>query len=162
MSESVWAVLGGIVMRVGDASDGSPYGTRVYIRHDSGEVTMYAHLESCCVFPKQIIRDCETIGIMGSSGAKEKHLHLSYFKLGVREYTSRYTSDPAPFIAAHFMPCNTKATNPYGSTEHHPAVPFHEGIDFSGWDKIATDGKPTAGLVVNAQYEKLYKTRVAQ
>jgi RHS repeat-associated protein len=132
----VFAVWDGVVMKVGRVEDdpNNPYGNRVYIKHPDGSVTMYAHLDSipAWVVVGAEVAEGQQIGVMGKTGTDNKHLHFSYFKPGVKGYTSGYASDGSAFIAAHSMPCNTYACNPYGSSACNPKLSKHEGIDFSG------------------------------
>lgn len=119
--------------------DGKEYGARVYIRNIDGSVCMYAHLESFCVRAGDRVREKQTIGMMGSTGTDNKHLHLSWFPAGSSSLTSAYARDPTPYVIVYGMPCRSEAIVPYGSAVCHPKIAEqgrgHEGIDFGGHPK---------------------------
>lgn len=135
MDIPIHSIREGVVTRAWK-DDGTEYGNRVYIKHDDGTTCMYAHLESFCVREGDRVRDKQTIGMMGSTGTKEKHLHLSWFPAGSKTLMSSDARDPAPYLIVHGMPCRTEAINPYGSDVRSPTLKalgkMHEGIDFSG------------------------------
>lgn len=118
----------------------SDYGNRVYIRHDDGSTTMYAHLQTWLVTNGQEVEEGQCIGYMGDTGYGAKHLHLSYFAPGTTPLTAANTSNPVPFIKAGAYPCNTKCTNPFGSMYCNPRLSHHEGIDFSGLEENLIKG----------------------
>ena len=129
----IYAVKDGqiIVIKTGDDN---AYGNRIYIKHEDGSTTLYAHLDSVGSDIKvgDTVTGGDKIGVMGSTGTKDRHLHLSYFKPDVESYVSSNTSDPNKFIEFGSRPANTKVSNTFGSDYHHKSVSKHEGIDYSG------------------------------
>ena len=61
------------------------YGNMVKIRHDSGLVTVYAHLQSVKVYSGQRVSRGQTIGLIGNTGYSfGPHLHFEVIKNGVK------------------------------------------------------------------------------
>ena len=61
------------------------YGNMVKIRHDSGLVTVYAHLQSVKVSSGQRVSRGQVIGLIGNSGwSNGPHLHFEVIKNGVK------------------------------------------------------------------------------
>lgn len=131
----VYAIFSGTVILVKD--DNNPYGRRVYTKHTiyfHGKIKtvyfMYAHLEYIAVKQGQTIHKGGRIGVMGNTGTKDIHLHLSCF-----ESTPLFPSntvDPVPYIKLGCYPTNTPMHNPFGSSGCHKSLNSHEGCDFRG------------------------------
>ena len=71
---AVVAAAPGVVWRSGDSP--GPWGIRVILKHDFG-FTVYAHLNSTMVVPKQTVRADQIIGFSGATGnVTGPHLHF--------------------------------------------------------------------------------------
>ena len=69
-----YAAADGVVLRAGAASG---YGQVVYILHESGEVTVYGHMEKIRVEPGQYVDAGDTIALVGNRGRSTgPHLHF--------------------------------------------------------------------------------------
>lgn len=68
------AVMDGVVLEAGPAGG---YGLVVSIRHDSGDVTVYGHMDEILVEPGQVVRAGDTIALLGNRGQSTgPHLHF--------------------------------------------------------------------------------------
>lgn len=77
---AVTAVADGVVKMCGVSES---YGNFVVILHSDGLYSMYAHLDSVCVFPQMFVTTCTKIGEVGSTGVSSGyHLHLELVKNG--------------------------------------------------------------------------------
>ncbi|HJX43057.1 MAG TPA: M23 family metallopeptidase, partial [Geodermatophilus sp.] len=69
-----YAAADGIVLEAGPAGG---YGNVVYIQHESGDVTVYGHMEEILVLPGQVVRAGDTIALLGNRGQSTgPHLHF--------------------------------------------------------------------------------------
>ncbi len=136
----VYAIASGevITKKIGDDN---AYGNRIYIKHSDGSVTMSAHLDSVVdISVGDKVTGGSKIGVMGSTGTDNKHLHVSYFEPGVTSYNPENASDGAEFISKNYRPANTKVSNKYGSKHHHDSLEGgHEGTDYSGKESNLVD-----------------------
>ena len=136
----VYAIASGevIAKKIGDDN---AYGNRIYIKHSDGSVTMSAHLDSVVdIGVGDNVTGGSKIGVMGSTGTDNKHLHVSYFEPGVTSYNPENASDGAEFIGKNYRPANTKVSNKYGSDHHHDSLEGgHEGTDYSGKESNLVD-----------------------
>ena len=109
----VFAVASGTVYKVRDVSEDHPYGTAVYLRHQDGYRTAYAHLKERFVNVGDFVQGGQQIGKADSTGnvipkptATQphlgSHLHLSLYLDGAstRKETPQPFDliDPAPFL----------------------------------------------------------------
>ncbi|HSH46023.1 MAG TPA: M23 family metallopeptidase, partial [Longimicrobiales bacterium] len=76
----VRTVLAGEVIDVAPWNGSSSAGNRVNVRHESGHVTAYLHLDSITVTEGQWLERGDQLGTVGSTGATYNHLHLGYFR----------------------------------------------------------------------------------
>ena len=73
----VYAVSGGVVFNARNEAKG--YGLVVRIRHDNGNVSLYAHLSSMNVRNGERVNQGDVVGLVGSTGASTgPHLHFGY------------------------------------------------------------------------------------
>ena len=87
-----YAVMDGVVLEAGPASG---YGLAVYIQHDSGDVTVYGHMDEILVEPGQVVRAGDTIALLGNRGQSTgPHLHFEV-RLGGMDGTK---VDPLPWL----------------------------------------------------------------
>jgi hypothetical protein len=169
MDKPVWSIDAGRVLYVLGEYDGdhrSPYGNRVYLTYDDGNIGLYAHLapRSFRVKVGQAVEAGTELGLMGMSGlgCDNEHLHLGEYPKGAPQLVSSWAIDPTSRIQRGIMPTVTKACNPWGSPACSPLVLsqglYHEGIDFSGLDENVIEGeRPAKGLTV----DELYLDRLA-
>ena len=76
MFTPVVAVAGGIFAVAAYRNDG--YGNRIQIRHSNGNYSLYAHLDSFCVYPGEKVVRGQIIGYSGITGyTNGPHLHFS-------------------------------------------------------------------------------------
>ena len=134
--DDIYAVEGGVILYAIRDSN-SPYGKRIYLRHNDGSTALYAHLNAIFVKDGDTIEAGQCISQMGSTGyglgnKAQKHLHISYFSKSAPALTAEWTSEPSFWIKLNVYPCNTKVSNPYGSKYCNPKLKKHEGLDFSG------------------------------
>jgi murein DD-endopeptidase MepM/ murein hydrolase activator NlpD len=115
--------------------DGKDYGNRVYLQHDDGHVSMYAHLESINVKTGQTLNPGDIVGEIGDTGycPSGSHLHYSLFPIDCPSLFAANTCNPTKYLEANGYPCDTEITNHYGSNTCNPRLSGHEGIDFSSW-----------------------------
>ena len=93
----------GVVLAAADGDDTA--GTHVSVRHPSGLVTRYFHLEegSLCVRTGDSVRRGQRLGWMGRTGrATGEHLHFQLERDGI-------PVDPWPFLANERHPSNEPA-----------------------------------------------------
>src|SRR5690606_29984487 len=110
----VFAVADGIVYLVRSANSGHEYGNAVYIRHQDGYRTAYAHLKEVHVQQGDEVVGGQSIGLADSTGnvipkptpanpGLGSHLHLTLYKDGAtaRGETQQPLDiiDPTPFLA---------------------------------------------------------------
>jgi murein DD-endopeptidase MepM/ murein hydrolase activator NlpD len=75
-----YAAADGVVLRAGSASG---FGLAVYILHDSGDVTVYGHMDEILVEPGQYVEAGETIALLGNRGQSTgPHLHFEVHQGG--------------------------------------------------------------------------------
>jgi len=92
------AVMDGVVLEAGPASG---YGLAVYIQHDSGDVTVYGHMDEILVEPGQVVRAGDTIALLGNRGQSTgPHLHFEVI-LGGMNGTK---VDPLPWLREQGVP----------------------------------------------------------
>lgn len=81
---------------VSKISRGGSYGSRVYIKHEDGYVSLYAHLRVVYVKPGMLVHEDTVLGVEGESGnASGRHLHIEIHK-GAYHYPA--IIDPLVFI----------------------------------------------------------------
>lgn len=86
------------------------WGNYVYIKHDNGKYSRYAHLKkgSICVKKGQIVHENTMLGIMGDSGnAYGRHLHFEVSK----GYSSLLRINPEPYLTLPI--CTNEISNYY-------------------------------------------------
>ncbi|MCA9972714.1 MAG: peptidoglycan DD-metalloendopeptidase family protein, partial [Anaerolineales bacterium] len=77
-NEPILAAAAGIVTNTLTSHTG--YGNRVWIDHENGYATLYAHLQSISVTNGTAVTAAQTIGIMGNSGnSTGTHLHFGVY-----------------------------------------------------------------------------------
>ena len=75
-----YAAADGVVLRAGSASG---FGLAVYILHESGDVTVYGHMDEILVEPGQYVEAGETIALLGNRGQSTgPHLHFEVHQGG--------------------------------------------------------------------------------
>jgi murein DD-endopeptidase MepM/ murein hydrolase activator NlpD len=90
-SDPVYTTADGVVT---SADYDSAYGYNIIVKHASGVRTHYAHLKEILVKSGQIVKQGETIGLLGSTGRSTgPHLHYEVLKKGA-------TIDPMPYLQA--------------------------------------------------------------
>lgn len=101
----VFAAHDGLVVVAGD--NGGAYGNQVRLRHERGDVTVYAHLARVLVDVGDDVRAGHVIGLAGDSGRAEgAHLHFmwlrpyeTYVDAAGRRWPA-HIFDPTPLLAA--------------------------------------------------------------
>ncbi len=102
--ERVFAAAPGTVIKTvrncveGTRACGNYYGNQVWIRHDDGYATLYAHLKSVAISDGATITDIasQPLGIMGNTGNSQgTHLHFGvYYDLnGNQQWTDRVPNE---------------------------------------------------------------------
>ncbi|RBY75706.1 M23 family peptidase [Blastococcus sp. TF02-09] len=87
-----YAVMDGVVLQAGPAGG---YGLVVYIQHDSGDVTVYGHMDEILVEPGQVVRAGDTIALLGNRGQSTgPHLHFEVHVGGM----NGTKVDPLPWL----------------------------------------------------------------
>ncbi len=77
-NKTIYPIAAGTVIRAGD---GGAYGNHVRIRHNDGNISLYAHLSKIHVKAGQDISVNTPIGVEGSTGhSSGSHLHLEIHK----------------------------------------------------------------------------------
>ncbi len=77
----VYAADAGLITRANDIYSG--YGNLVWIQHDNGDVTYYAHLSAFAVSEGEFVEQGQLIGYMGSTGTSSgSHLHFEIRRNG--------------------------------------------------------------------------------
>jgi murein DD-endopeptidase MepM/ murein hydrolase activator NlpD len=75
-----YAAADGVVLRAGSASG---FGLAVYILHESGDVTVYGHMDEILVEPGQYVDAGDTIALLGNRGQSTgPHLHFEVHQGG--------------------------------------------------------------------------------
>jgi murein DD-endopeptidase MepM/ murein hydrolase activator NlpD len=83
----------GRVMKIGKTG---AYGNHVYIKHNDGYITLYAHMKQILVTPGMDVTEETALGVEGATGnATGKHLHFEVHK---NAYHYPATIDPLEFI----------------------------------------------------------------
>jgi murein DD-endopeptidase MepM/ murein hydrolase activator NlpD len=89
-----YAAADGVVLRAGAASG---FGLAVYILHESGDVTVYGHMDSILVKAGQYVSAGETIALLGMRGQSTgPHLHFEVHQGGI----NGTRIDPLPWLRA--------------------------------------------------------------
>jgi murein DD-endopeptidase MepM/ murein hydrolase activator NlpD len=87
-----YSVMDGVVLEAGPAGG---YGLVVYIQHDSGDVTVYGHMDEILVEPGQVVRAGDTIALLGNRGQSTgPHLHFEVHVGGM----NGTKVDPLPWL----------------------------------------------------------------
>lgn len=95
----ILAAASGIIYAVRDQVPQSGYGKYVYIDHQNGYFTLYAHLNSIGNFdgrqlaPGDPVESGYEIGKSGNSGTTLPHLHFGVY-LGTNPFEEKYVTDP--------------------------------------------------------------------
>lgn len=96
----IFAVAPGRVSKVLTVAANHPYGNHVYVEHQDGYTTIYAHLESISVSVGQDVSAGAEVGRADNTGNSfGSHLHLTLRKAGAK--VGNWPSgiiDPTPFI----------------------------------------------------------------
>jgi murein DD-endopeptidase MepM/ murein hydrolase activator NlpD len=75
-----YAAADGVVLRAGSASG---FGLAVYILHESGDVTVYGHMDEILVSPGDYVDAGDTIALLGNRGQSTgPHLHFEVHQGG--------------------------------------------------------------------------------
>jgi biotin carboxyl carrier protein len=75
-----YAAADGVVLRAGSASG---FGLAVYILHESGDVTVYGHMDEILVSPGDYVEAGDTIALLGNTGQSTgPHLHFEVHQGG--------------------------------------------------------------------------------
>jgi hypothetical protein len=105
LNSRIFACAPGVVELVRRESEGHPYGNAIYLRHDGGYRTTYAHLQEVHVASGDRVAGGQLLGLAGSTGnSRGAHLHLTLYKDGAtargETVQPRDIIDPTPFINA--------------------------------------------------------------
>jgi murein DD-endopeptidase MepM/ murein hydrolase activator NlpD len=98
---NVYAALGGVVEDVVTVWSGTGYGIHVVVKHDwygTTYKTWYCHLASTNAVKGSVVHQGDLLGVGGSTGASEIHLHFMIQKIpgGLSGYVTPYVIDPEP------------------------------------------------------------------
>ena len=94
MMTEEYAAADGVVLRAGAASG---YGNAVYILHESGDVTVYGHMDEILVAPGDYVEAGDTIALLGNRGQSTgPHLHFEVHQGG----ENGTKIDPVPWLRA--------------------------------------------------------------
>ncbi|WP_253709570.1 M23 family metallopeptidase [Treponema sp. OMZ 799] len=161
--DGVYSIKGGIVVEVGYAKDSNKdgYGNYILVKDQkNGVLVRYAHLDKINVKKGQMVNKEDEIGIMGSSGTKSKHLHVSVYKDSNRDDPMEYAAsdltmdkgrqvDPLGYIRDKGVwPTNTRISGGFNEPYDFSLINSwytHEGVDFSGrtnpkaYNRLITD-----------------------
>jgi murein DD-endopeptidase MepM/ murein hydrolase activator NlpD len=75
-----YAAADGVVLRAGSASG---FGLAVYVLHESGDVTVYGHMDEILVSPGDYVEAGDTIALLGNTGQSTgPHLHFEVHQGG--------------------------------------------------------------------------------
>jgi murein DD-endopeptidase MepM/ murein hydrolase activator NlpD len=92
------AARDGVVLRAGPSQG---FGLAVYIKHDTGDVTVYGHMDSITVQVGQFVRAGQTIALLGMRGESTgPHLHFEVHQDS--EYGNKI--DPIPWLRGCGVP----------------------------------------------------------
>lgn len=81
LEEAVYPIAPGRVVFAGTATEGwASYGTIVFIDHQNGYQSMYAHLNSLAVSNGQDVTTSTRLGGAGGTGGWAVHLHLALYQ----------------------------------------------------------------------------------
>ena len=87
-----YAAADGVVLRAGAASG---FGLAVYILHESGDVTVYGHMDEILVEPGDYVDAGDTIALLGNRGQSTgPHLHFEVHEGGL----NGERIDPIPWL----------------------------------------------------------------
>jgi murein DD-endopeptidase MepM/ murein hydrolase activator NlpD len=136
LNSRIFACAPGRVELVRHESEGHPYGNAVYLRHEGGYRTTYAHLQEIHVAAGDQVAGGQMIGLAGSTGnSRGAHLHLTLYKdnATTRGETAqpRDIIDPTPFasalLAAEWAPPQPPLLNGWGfaSSIERAGAPGH-------------------------------------
>jgi murein DD-endopeptidase MepM/ murein hydrolase activator NlpD len=89
---TVRAARGGVIAGTGNTDTTCPnasYGKWIFIKHDNGLSTLYAHLSSINVSPGQSVAVGEAVGYSGNTGySTGPHLHFGVYATSGSKITS--------------------------------------------------------------------------
>lgn len=95
MMTPIYAAADGVVLEAGAASG---YGNVIYLQHETGDVTVYGHMEVVGVRAGDIVSAGQEIAKVGSRGySTGPHLHFEVY-VGGRDGER---TDPIPWLAQH-------------------------------------------------------------
>ncbi|NLF66674.1 MAG: peptidoglycan DD-metalloendopeptidase family protein [Chloroflexi bacterium] len=123
LNSRIFACAPGRVELVRREAEGHPYGNAVYMRHDDGYRTTYAHLQQVNVAAGDQVAGGQLLGLAGSTGnSRGAHLHLTLYKDGAtargETRQPRDIIDPTPFVnalrAAEWAPPQPPLLNGWG------------------------------------------------
>ena len=101
-ASNIYTVADGVVFKTGDDDGAHNYGTRVYVAHDEGVTTVYAHLHQRLVNVGDRVKGGQLIGKADSTGnSTGSHLHLTQYHPD--EPAAGYPngiSDPTPYAVS--------------------------------------------------------------
>jgi len=118
LDEAVYSVAPGVVVYAGPATNGwKTYGNIVYIDHQNGYESLYAHLNSISVSTGQSVGTSTRLGGAGGSGGWPVHLHFALYK-GAHFQNASYGIGPYGGQAVVPEPFANCTKNSSGSCEN--------------------------------------------
>jgi len=128
----VYAIRSGTVVFVNDNSQS--YGITIVIQDEDGEFVRYAHLDSRAVNLNDPVNEGDVVGVMGSTGTDNTHLHISAYPAGTEApfWGINATINPETYIQQGTYPANTYISTPFGTIGTIWPSGAHEGTDLSG------------------------------
>lgn len=89
----IYPIYAGYVLKV---TNSGSYGNCVYVQHNDGYITLYAHMRTVYVKAGQSVTESTVLGVEGATGnVTGKHLHIEVHK-GAYKYPA--SIDPLAFI----------------------------------------------------------------
>lgn len=149
LDEPILAAAPGIVITTTTGSSG--YGNRVWVDHENGYATLYAHLKSISVSPNETVVSGQPVGIMGNTGVSVGstgiHLHFGvYYDLnGDGHWTENEVVDPFGWNPLANSAQNDPWTVPSYYLWKYP-LNAQTTIDANGGSISSTSGEITANI----------------
>ena len=133
----ILASADGVVMVAG--WDATGYGNVIIILHEAKKATVYAHLNKCCAFKNQKVRQGEVIGLSGSTGnSTGPHLHFEARKVWNNHTTYQ---DPISYLPLMSVDDSIKPAELKGADALGMDVEIVAPAGAWGWNRDFTQRK---------------------
>lgn len=155
----VFACDNGVVYSVENQSTG---GNVIYIKHDNGMCSCYAHLSKILVKKGDYVSPGEQIGNMGATGkVTGPHLHFALFK-NVEDRYKNSTLDPLDYLYVYNNQTVNKNSKYYNRIKYQSTknIKYVYNVDDEGLNvRVNPNGTKTGEVLKTATEVTVYETK---